>query len=200
MANVKVVVLAAGKKGPARTEAMGTLRRTIALIGMMGAGKSSVGRRLAARLDVPFHDSDVEIEAAAGCAIAEIFERFGESAFRAGERKVIARLLREPPHIMATGGGALTDPATRAQIAAETFSIWLKAPVELLVARVIRRQSRPLLLQGNPRETIHRLLSEREPIYALADLTIEAEDSPHPAMVERILAALSERSLVTAHD
>jgi shikimate kinase len=101
---------------------------------------------------------------------------------------------------MATGGGALTDPATRAQIAAETFSIWLKAPVELLVARVIRRQSRPLLQQGNPRETIQRLLKEREPIYALADLTLEAEDSPHAAMVERILAALTERSLVTAHD
>jgi shikimate kinase len=167
---------------------------------MMGAGKSSVGRRLAARLQVPFHDSDVEIEAAAGCAIAEIFEQFGETAFRAGERKVIARLLRESPHVMATGGGALIDPGTRAQIAEETFSIWLKAPLELLVARVARRQSRPLLQQGDARETIHRLLKEREPIYALADLTLEAEDSPHAAMVERILTALSERSLVTSHE
>ena len=183
-----------------RAEAMNTLKRTVALVGMMGAGKSSVGRRLAARLEVPFHDSDTEIEAAAGCAIAEIFERFGETAFRAGERKVIARLLREPPHVMATGGGALLDTETQSQIAKGAFSIWLKAPVELLVARVARRQSRPLLRQGDPHETIHRLLKEREPVYALADLTLEAEDSPHAAMVERILAALSERSLVTAHD
>ena len=183
-----------------RAEAMNTLKRTVALVGMMGAGKSSVGRRLAARLDVPFHDSDVEIEAAAGCAVAEIFERFGETAFRAGERKVIARLLREPPHVMATGGGALLDTETQAEIAKGAFSIWLKAPVELLVARVARRQSRPLLRQGDPRETIRRLLKEREPVYALADLTLEVEDSPHAAMVERILAALSERSLMTDHD
>lgn len=174
---------------------MGILKRTVALVGMMGAGKSTIGRRLAGCIGVAFHDSDAEIETAAGCSIPEIFERFGESEFRTGERKVIARLLREPPHVMATGGGALLDPATRARLAADTFSIWLKAPVELLVARVERRHSRPLLRHGDPRETIQRLLEEREPVYALADIAFEVEDAPHAVMVQRILAALSERGL-----
>lgn len=177
---------------------MSGLKRTVALVGMMGAGKSSVGRRLASRLHVPFRDADAEIEAAAGCAISEIFVRFGETAFRDGERRVIRRLLREPPHVLATGGGALLDPATRAQIALDAVSIWLKAPVGLLVSRVARRDTRPLLRQGDTRETIERLLAEREPLYAQADLVVDAEEGPHEVAVERICAALRERGIVAS--
>ena len=133
---------------------MGRLTRTVALVGMMGAGKSSVGRRLASRLDVPFRDADSEIEAAAGCSISDIFERFGEAAFREGERKVIARLLLEPPHILATGGGAFIEETTREQIKANTVSVWLRAPVELLLNRVVRRDTRPLLRGDDPRRII----------------------------------------------
>jgi shikimate kinase len=168
------------------------LNRTVALVGMMGAGKSSVGRRLAARLKVTFEDADAEIESAAGCTISEIFERFGEPAFRDGERKVIARLLSEPPHVMATGGGAFVDPATREKLKEQAVTVWLKAPVELLLARTQRRDTRPLLRSGNPRETLERLLEERSPIYAEADFTIDSEDGPHTAAVERIVAMLTE--------
>jgi shikimate kinase len=163
---------------------------------MMGAGKSSVGRRLAATLDVPFHDADSEIEQAAGCAISEIFDRYGEAAFREGERKVIARLLNEPAHVLATGGGAFADPVTREAIRSKATSVWLKAPVDLLLARVGRRDSRPLLRDGNPRDTLERLLAEREPIYATADVCIESEDGPHSTAVDRIIAALAERDLL----
>src|SRR5579885_3181235 len=121
------------------------LTRTVALVGMMGAGKTSVGRRLAARLGVPFRDADHEIEAAAGLSVAEIFERFGETYFRDGERKVIARLLEDPPHVLAAGGGAYMDDVTRAAMAKSAFTIWLKAPVGLLLARVKKRDTRPLL-------------------------------------------------------
>jgi len=162
---------------------------------MMGAGKSSVGRRLATRLDVPFCDADTEIEAAAGCTILDIFERFGESAFRDGERKVIGRLLAEPPHVMATGGGAFIDPETRARMKKCAVSVWLKAPVDVLLARVQRKDNRPLLKAGEPREVLERLLAEREPFYALADIAIESENGPHGETVERILSALSERGL-----
>lgn len=175
---------------------MAGLSRTVALVGMMGAGKTSVGRRLAARLDVPFRDSDEEIEAAAGCTISEIFERFGEDEFRNGERRVILRLLREQPHVLATGGGALTDPATRAEIAAHTVSVWLRAPLALLLSRVERRNTRPLLRQGDVAEKLGRLLAEREPIYARADVIVDADDGPHSAVVERIFAALSEKGVV----
>ena len=161
----------------------------------MGAGKSSVGRRLAARLDVAFRDADAEIEAAAGCTISDIFERFGESAFREGERKVIGRLLAEPPHVMATGGGAFIDPDTRAHMKECAVSVWLKAPVDVLLARVQRKNNRPLLKAGEPREVLERLLAEREPIYALADIAIESENGPHGETVERILSALNERGL-----
>jgi len=174
---------------------MAALRRTIALVGMMGAGKSSVGRRLAARLDVPFCDADAEIEAAAGCTISDIFERYGESAFRDGERKVIGRLLGEPPHVMATGGGAFIDPETRARMKECAVSVWLKAPVDVLLARILRKDTRPLLKAGEPREVLERLLTEREPIYALADIAIESESGPHCETVERIMAALSERGI-----
>jgi len=176
--------------------AMQTLKRTVALVGMMGAGKSSVGRRLAAKLGVPFRDADSEIEAAAGCSIAEIFERFGEVNFRDGERRVIARLLAEPAHILATGGGAFIDPATRARIKAEALSVWMRVPVDVLVARVQRRETRPLLRQGDPREILENLLAQRAPLYAEADLTVDSADGPHATAVDRIVAALIARGLL----
>jgi shikimate kinase len=168
------------------------LNRTVALVGMMGAGKSSIVRRLAARLNVAFRDADAEIESAAGCTISEIFDRFGEPAFRDGERKVIARLLSEPPHVMATGGGAFVDPSTREKLKQLAVTVWLKAPVELLLARTQRRDTRPLLRNGDPRETLERLLRERAPIYAEADFTIDSEDGPHTAAVERVVLMLGQ--------
>lgn len=169
---------------------MGQLSRTVALVGMMGAGKSSIGRRLATRINVPFRDADTEIEGAAGCSIAELFERFGEAEFREGERRVILRVLKEAPHVLATGGGALLNAETREQIAKQTYSIWLRAPIELLLVRIERRETRPLLRNGNPRETLERLLREREPLYAQANLVIDAQDGPHHTAVERIVKTL----------
>lgn len=174
------------------------LTRTVALVGMMGAGKSAIGRRLAARLNVPFRDADTEIESAAGCSISEIFERYGEPAFRDGERKVIARLLAEPPHVMATGGGAFIDPDTRARLKDASVTVWLRAPVDVLLARTGRRDSRPLLKMGDPRETLERLLQERGPIYAEADYTLDSEDGPHTQSVDRIVALLTERGALAA--
>lgn len=171
------------------------LNRTVALVGMMGAGKTSIGRRLAARLEVPFRDADHEIEAAAGLSVAEIFERFGEPYFRDGERRVIARLLEDAPHVLATGGGAFIDPATRAAMARNAFSIWLKAPLGLLLSRVKKRDTRPLLNNGDMRATLEKLLAEREPVYATADMILESADEPHGIAVDRIIAALKERGL-----
>jgi shikimate kinase len=175
---------------------MDRLNRTVVLVGMMGAGKSSLGRRLATRLNVGFRDADTEIEEAAGCTISEIFARFGEGAFRDGERKVITRLLTEPAHILATGGGAFCDAETRARIKAGAMSVWIKAPVEVLLARVGRRDTRPLLRDGDPREILERLLAQREPLYAEADLTVDSENGPHQVSVDRILAALKEREVL----
>jgi shikimate kinase len=172
---------------------MRRLDKTLVLVGMMGAGKTSVGRRLANVLAVPFRDADAEIELAAGCTINEIFERFGEPAFRAGERKVIARLLGEPPHILATGGGAFMDQETRARIKQDAISIWLKASTELLLERVMRKDTRPLLRNTDRRAALERLLKEREPIYAEADITIESEDGPHDSVVKGIIAAIEAR-------
>jgi shikimate kinase len=172
------------------------LKRTVALVGMMGAGKSSIGRRLAAKLGVPFRDADVEIEAAAGCSVSEIFERFGEAEFRQGERRVIGRLLGAAPLVLATGGGAFINEETRAEIKARGFSIWLKAPLDLLVSRVRRRETRPLLKNGDPHEIMGRLLAEREPIYALADIALDSEEGPHAAVVDRIVAALEAHGLL----
>lgn len=172
---------------------MAKLNRTVTLVGMMGAGKSSVGRRLAAKLDVPFRDVDSEIETAAGCSISEIFERYGEEAFRDGERRVVARLLGEPPHVLATGGGAFMDPKTREAIRDTSISVWIRAPVGILVQRVKRRDNRPLLKTGDPREILERLLKEREPIYAEADLTIDSEEGPHAQAVDKIIAVLKDR-------
>jgi shikimate kinase len=165
------------------------LNRTIALVGMMGAGKTSVGRRLAARLEVPFRDADHEIEHAAGLTVSEIFERFGEPYFRDGERRVVARLLGEAPHILATGGGAFIDTSTRAAMKEAAFTIWLKAPIGILVSRVKKRESRPLLKDGDLQATMERLLSVREPVYAEADMTIDCIDEPHGVAVEHIVAA-----------
>jgi shikimate kinase len=169
---------------------MRKLEKTLVLVGMMGAGKTSVGRRLAAVLAVPFRDADSEIELAAGCTVNEIFERYGEPEFRAGERKVILRLLQEPPHVLATGGGAFMDAETRAKIKESAVSIWLKADIELLLDRVVRKDTRPLLRNTDRRAALERLLKEREPIYAQADITVESEGGPHELMVKRVLAAL----------
>lgn len=171
------------------------MSRTVALVGMMGAGKSSVGRRLATRLGVDFKDADSEIELAAGCPVSEIFERFGEPAFRDGERKVIARLLGEAPHVMATGGGAFIDPDTRARLKQSAITVWIKAPVDVLMSRVKRRDNRPLLKTADPRGTLERLLNERSPVYAEADVTIESDDSPHSVTVDHILSILKERGV-----
>ncbi len=173
---------------------MRKLEKTLVLVGMMGAGKTSVGRRLAAVLGVPFRDADVEIETAAGCTINEIFERFGEPAFRSGERKVIARLLSDPPHVLAAGGGAFVDPETREKIKESAVSIWLRAPLDLLIQRVMRKDTRPLLRNSDSRGTLERLLREREPIYAQADIIVESDEGPHDVVVKRIIAALDGRS------
>jgi shikimate kinase len=173
---------------------MRKLEKTLVLVGMMGAGKTSVGRRLASTLGVPFRDADVEIEAAAGCTINEIFERFGEPAFRNGERKVIARLLSDPPHVLAAGGGAFIDAETREKIKERAVSIWLRAPLELLIQRVLRKDTRPLLRNTDSRATLERLLRDREPIYAQADIVVESDEGPHDVVVKRIVAALDERA------
>jgi shikimate kinase len=175
---------------------MSRLKQTVALVGMMGAGKSALGRRLAGRLDVAFRDADAEVEAAAGCTISEIFDKYGEEAFRDCERKVISRLLDEPPHVLATGGGAFVDDPTRTRIKSTALSVWLNVPIDVLIGRVGRRETRPLLRNGNPREIMTRLLTEREAIYAEADLTISSKDGPHSDAVERIVGALTERGML----
>ena len=164
--------------------------RTIVLIGMMGAGKSTIGRRLAARLDLEFIDADAEIEAAAGCSIEEIFARHGEASFRDGERRVIARLLDRSPHVLATGGGAFMDARTRAKIRERAISVWLRADVDLLLRRVARRQNRPLLKKGDMRETLEHLLAERGPVYAQADVCVDTIDAPPDEIVDKVLEAI----------
>jgi shikimate kinase len=159
--------------------------RSIVLVGMMGAGKSSIGRRLAARLAIPFVDADSEIEAAAGMTIAEIFARHGEPYFRAGEARVIARLLDVGPRVLATGGGAVMDTNTRALIAAKSVSVWLKADVDVLLRRTKRRGERPLV------DKLKTLLPLREPFYAMADLTIQSREEPHDAVVDELIVGLS---------
>ncbi len=176
------------------TGRMHKLEKSVVLVGMMGSGKSAIGRRLAATLGVPFRDADPEIERAAGCSVNEIFARHGEAAFRDGERKVIARLLDEPPQVLATGGGAFLDEQTRARIKAEAISVWLKADLALLEERVMRRATRPLLKNGNPREILEKLMCEREPIYAQADITVESDTSPHDEIVKRIVEAVEKRT------
>jgi shikimate kinase len=166
-------------------------RRSIVLVGMMGAGKSSVGRRLATRLAVPFVDADAEIEKAhAGMTISEIFATHGEPYFRAGETRVIARLLDGGPQVLATGGGAFMSADTRNAIRLKGVSVWLRATIDVLNRRIKRRGDRPLLKGTDPAETLRRLLDEREPVYAMADFTVESRDVPHETIVDEILAGL----------
>jgi shikimate kinase/3-dehydroquinate synthase len=164
--------------------------RSVVLVGMMGAGKTSVGKRLAAKLGLPFVDADAEIEAGAQLTISEIFERFGEPYFREGERKVIARLLKSGPLVLATGGGAFMNGATRENIARHGLSIWLKPSFDVLFARVRKKSNRPLLKTADPEQTLRQLLEERSPTYALADLSIESVDAAHDSVVDAILARL----------
>ena len=166
-------------------------RRTIVLVGLMGAGKSKVGRRLALRLGLPFSDSDPEIEAAAGETIEEIFANRGEQVFRDGERRVIARLLAQPIQVLATGGGAFMDPMTRSLIGRRGVSLWLRADLDILVARVLRRNDRPLLKRGDPRVILAELMERRHPIYAEADLTVDSGAGSPEVTVNRLIAALA---------
>jgi shikimate kinase len=171
-------------------------RRTIVFVGLMGAGKTKIGRRLAARLHLPFFDSDHEIETAAGETIEEIFRNRGEAIFRDGERRVIARLLDQPPHILATGGGAFMDPATRAAIARRGVSVWLRANLDVLVARVSRRNNRPLLQRSDPRSVLAELIERRHPIYAEADIVIDSSEGSVEQTTTRVIAALANCPLV----
>lgn len=163
---------------------------TIALVGLMGSGKSSVGRRLARALGLPFHDADAEIEKAAGRSVADIFAERGEAEFRRGERKVIARLLSGPAHVLATGGGAFLDAHTRALLKDKALVVWLQADLATLVQRVSRRTTRPLLVGKNAREVLEAQMAQRHPIYAEAELTIDAGRGSHGDAVEAIVAAL----------
>jgi shikimate kinase len=165
-------------------------RRTIALVGLMGVGKSSVGRRLASVLELPFCDADNEVEAAAGRSIPEIFAELGEAAFREGERRVIARLLDEQPHVLATGGGAFMNPDTRAMIKSKAISVWLKADLEVLARRLGRKDSRPLLIGKDPMQVLQAQAEARYPTYAEADLVVETCDAPHHVTVEQVVRAL----------
>ncbi|WP_096703609.1 shikimate kinase [Magnetospirillum sp. 15-1] len=168
----------------------GRIGRTVVLVGLMGAGKSCVGRRLAARLGMDFLDSDAEFEAAAGCTISDYFARFGEAAFRDGERKVIARLLDGSPVVLATGGGAFVDPATRQRIKAAGTSVWIRADLDLLLKRTVGRDHRPLLKQGDPREILGRLMDARYPVYADADIIVDSTDEIPEATVIRVMEGL----------
>jgi len=171
------------------TKALGG--RSVALVGMMGSGKSSIGRRLALRLGIPFRDADAEIERAAGMSIPDIFSIRGEAEFRSGEARVILRLLENGPQVLATGGGAFMNSDTRAAIASKGISVWLNAEFDVLMRRIRRRHDRPLLKTGDPAETVRKLIQERYPIYALADLTIESRDVPHEKIVDEIVSLLA---------
>lgn len=173
-----------------------TLTRPIVLIGMMGAGKSSVGKALAEHLAVPFFDADAEIEASAGCSVAQIFEDYGEPEFRRMERQVIARLLDNGACVLSPGGGAFMNDETRARIKKAAFSVWIKVDRDLLLRRVLRHNTRPLFKTGDPIEIMARLLADREPVYAQADLTVKCDDRPVTQnarlIKEAICTALSE--------
>jgi shikimate kinase len=170
------------------TAALGT--RSIVLVGMMGAGKSTIGRRLAARLCLPFLDADTEIETAAGMSIPDIFETHGEPYFRDGEARVIARLLEGGPGVLATGGGAFMRADTRQRIRSKAVSVWLKADADIIMRRVKRRADRPLLQTADPAATVSRLIEEREPVYQHAHVTIWSRDVPHEQIVDECIDAL----------
>lgn len=165
--------------------------RTIALVGLMGVGKSSVGRRLANALDLPFRDADAEVEAAAGRSISDIFADLGEAAFREGERRVIARLLDQPPHVLATGGGAFMNEQTRALIKSKAISVWLKTDLDVLVRRVARKDTRPLLAGKDPMEVLKAQAEARYPAYGEADIIVETGDAAHHVTVDQVIRALT---------
>ncbi len=167
--------------------------RSIVLIGLMGAGKTTVGRRLAQRLDLPFVDADHEIEQAAGKSIEDIFAEDGEDFFRRGEERVIARLLEDGPQVLATGGGAWMNENTRRRVREHGISVWLKADLDVLMERVSRRPGRPLLKAPDPRAVMRKLMDERYPVYAEADITVESRNRPHHVMVSEIIRALCEQ-------
>ena len=169
------------------------LDRPIVLVGLMGAGKSTVGRRLAKRLGLPFVDSDSAIEEAAGASAADVFERYGEQDFRDGERRLVARLVEGERRVIATGGGAFVDPDTRALLKERAVTVWLDAPVEVLAERTGRRDTRPLLRVGDRAATLARLDAERRPNYAEADIHVRSGHGAHGDVVEAIVAALRER-------
>jgi shikimate kinase len=170
---------------------------SVVMVGLMGCGKSAVGRRLGLRLGLPFIDADEEIEKAAGKSIEDIFADHGEPYFREGERKVVARLLRSGPQVLATGGGAFMNPDTREAISAHGISVWLKAELPLLIRRVAKRNNRPLLKAGNPEEVMQALMAARYPVYARADITVESRDVPHEVIVAEIIECLAERLKVS---
>ena len=167
-----------------------TLTKPVVLVGLMGAGKTSIGRRLAQRLGIGFVDSDSEIETAANATIAEIFDRNGEAEFRAGERRVIARLLNNGVQILATGGGAFMDPETRARLKSDAVVVWLRADLDTLVKRVVRKKTRPLLNTGDPAEILAGLMLVRHPVYAEADLVVDSDAGSAQVTVDAVLAAL----------
>jgi shikimate kinase len=167
-------------------------KQSIVLVGLMGAGKTTVGRRLATALNMPFMDADHEIEGAAGLSVAEIFEKYGEDQFRDGERKVIARLIEGEPCVLATGGGAFMNDETRALIKKTAVSVWLKAELELLLERVMRRDTRPLLKTGDPRDILGRLMDERYPVYSEASVVVESGEGPHTRVVAAIIEGLAK--------
>ena len=186
-----------GSDGPG--DAQGALTRTVVLIGLMGCGKSSVGRVLAEQLKVPFRDSDTEIEAAAARSIPEIFEEFGEPEFRELERRVVARLLQGPAHVLATGGGAFMNPVTRALLLEQATPVWLRADLDVLVARTAGRTHRPLLNRGEPRQILAKLIDERYPVYAEAPVVVESRaQQTHAEMAGRIRAALAGAGIIGA--
>ncbi len=164
--------------------------RSVVLVGMPGSGKTSVGRRLAQRLELSFVDADTEIEKAADMPIADIFTQHGEPYFRAGEAKVIARILESGPRVVATGGGAFMNPDTRAKVRAQGISVWLKADYAVLLRRIKRKNDRPLFMNGDPEATLKRLLTEREPVLAEADIVVVSQDNPHETTMEAIVAEL----------
>ncbi len=167
-----------------------TLPKTLVMVGMMGAGKTAIGRRVAARLGLPFVDADDEIVKAAGCSIEDIFQSHGEASFRDGERRVIARLLSEPVHVLATGGGAYIDSETRSRINEKCLSLWLRVEKEVLWRRVKRRDDRPLLKTVAPYETLERLVDTRYPVYAEADMIVDSIDGPAEETVDRVLCTV----------
>ena len=181
---------AAGSQAELKEASGGPLKRTVVLVGLMGAGKTTIGRRLASKLDVDFIDSDDEIEKAAGCSIPDIFEKYGEDEFREGERKIIKRLMTQTPCVLATGGGAFMNADSRKVIAENGLSVWLKAEIGTLLRRVSKRKNRPLLRQGDPKKIMAKLIDERYPVYAEADITVGSAEGPHDVVVQKIVEAL----------